>query len=118
VAERGAGKTVRVLLLDVSQSMAAASHGGGGVSAFDRARAEIARHANYDQDVRINLIEAGARPRPLFDRLTTNFSAVRDELAAARVRGERLNLQKAIDASAEMLAKAPAPSGSAGRHTV
>jgi hypothetical protein len=113
VAERGAGKTVRVLLLDVSQSMAAASHGGGGVSAFDRARAEIARHANYDQDVRINLIEAGARPRPLFDRLTTNFSAVRDELAAARVRGERLNLQKAIDASAEMLAKAPAPSGSA-----
>src|SRR5436309_3196105 len=56
VAE-SAGEAVRVVILDRSQSMAAASHG---VQAFERARPAAAKHLAYAPGLRGNLILAAA----------------------------------------------------------
>jgi hypothetical protein len=94
----------RVVVLDVSQSMAAV---GGGVSAFERARAIAEKQLTGDvrPGSRVNLILAGATARPVFDRLTTNFAAMREELSRASVHPERLNVQLSINAAAEILSK-------------
>lgn len=97
-------KAVRIVIVDQSQSMGARVHG---VAAFEKARATAAKYLEYDPQLRANLILAGAQPRGSFDRLTTNFAALRDELGKSQVRSERLNLQAAINQAGEMLSGAP-----------
>src|SRR5439155_16688972 len=94
---------VRVVILDQSLSMSAGVHG---VSAFERGRAIASPALDYRPGARANLILAGAQPRAAFDRLTSNFEALREELSKAKPRTERLNIQAAINAAAEMLADA------------
>src|SRR3954466_8179199 len=52
------GDAVRVVILDRSQSMAAASNG---VQAFERARPAAAKHLGYSPGRRVNLIFAAAK---------------------------------------------------------
>jgi hypothetical protein len=94
--------SARVVLLDVSQSLAAQHRG---VRLFERARSVAAGYLGEQPGSQADLILAGATARPAFTRLTTNFAALRDELSHAQVRPERLNVAAAINQAAELLAK-------------
>jgi hypothetical protein len=96
------GTAVRVVLLDVSQSMAAENRG---IRAFERARPLAARHLSYRPGLRANLLLAGASARSVFDRASTNFSTLRDEVARAAVLPERLDVQTALNRAAELLSQ-------------
>jgi hypothetical protein len=93
---------VRVVIVDMSQSMAAAGHG---IRAFERARATAAGHLEYKSGMKAGLVLAGARPRTVFTRASTNFSAMRDELARTEPAPERLALQEALNVASEILAR-------------
>lgn len=92
---------VRVVLLDVSQSMAAHA---GAVEQIERARTVAANYLRYRPGLAANLILAGARPRTVFDTPSTNFEALRDSLAHCRAMPERCDVTRALDAAARMLA--------------
>jgi hypothetical protein len=96
------GDAVRVVILDRSQSMAAVSNG---VQAFERARPAAAKQLAYSPGRRVNLIFAGAKPVPVFQGPSSNFSAVQEALAAAKPLPENLNLKAALERAGEMLAK-------------
>jgi hypothetical protein len=96
-ADAGAD-TVRLVVLDQSQSMAAAVHG---VAAFDRAKPIASKYLS-GTGARGALIFAAARPRTPFDRPSNNFTALREELSGTRPLPERLNLAAAINVAAEM----------------
>jgi hypothetical protein len=93
---------VRVVVLDVSQSMAAASHG---VQAFERARPLAARRLEFRNGMRADLILAGARATSVFTRASTNFSVLRDELSRARPTPEKLAVPEALNLASEILAR-------------
>lgn len=99
-AEAGADM-VRIVILDQSASMAAQS---GGIASIDRARPVAALWLDGN-GARGALIFAAARARTVFDRPTANWSALRDELAAAKALPERLNLSSAINLAADLLSK-------------
>ncbi len=98
--EEETGSATRVVLLDVSQSMAARS---GGIQAFERARSLAANHLAFRPDLLGDLILAGATARPVFERPSSNFGALRDELGKAGPRPERLNVQAALSAAVRLL---------------
>jgi hypothetical protein len=104
-------RTARVVILDVSQSMAARSMGS---EAIERARPAAAGHLAYQPGLAANLIFAGATSRSTFEHLSTNFGALRDELGKAVPRPERLNVQAALQLAADMLARERGDTGSAG----
>lgn len=93
-------KVVRVVLLDVSQSMAAQSKG---ITSLDRGRPIAAQELQFRQELRANLLLAAAQPQAVFASASTNFSALRDALATAAALPQRLNVQPAIDLAGEML---------------
>src|SRR5579872_1896572 len=93
---------VRVVVLDISQSMAAASHG---VQVFERARALAAKTLEYRGGMKADLVLAGSRARPVFQQASSNFSVLRDELSQARPAPQRLSVQDAINAASEILAR-------------
>lgn len=95
------GNALRVVVLDVSHSMAA---GTNGIQLFERARPLAARHLADQAGLRANLILAGATPRPAFEQLSSNFPALRDELARVKTRPERLNVQAALNQAGRLLA--------------
>ncbi len=103
-----AGAAARVVILDVSQSMAAESRG---VQLFERARPAAAAYLADRPDLRAGLILAGASARPVFDRLSANTNALRDDLGRASVRPERLNAQAAVNRASELLNVATADTG-------
>jgi len=95
------GQAIRVVLLDVSQSMAANE---GSVELIQRARPRAADYLRYRPGLKANLILAGARPRAVFEQPSTNFGTLRDELARCRVRPERIDVRRALALAATMLA--------------
>jgi hypothetical protein len=103
-----AGEVSRVLIVDVSQSMAA---GSSGVATFERARSKAAEFLEYQPGLRANLILAGAAPQPIFDGLSTNLQALRDDLQRARTLPERLNVQAALNLASQLLATVPSTTG-------
>ncbi len=105
VSDRLSGDTVRVVVLDVSQSMAATERG---VEAIERARTIAAGHLRYRPGLWADLVLAGATSRAAFDQASTNFDALRDELARCRVRPERVDVSRAVAMAAELLAPASA----------
>jgi hypothetical protein len=108
ISTEEASDASRVVLLDVSQSMAAES---GGIELLERARPLAADYLQKQSGLQANLILGGARAQPAFDRASFNFPALREELARARVRPERLHVQAALNSAADLLAKA----GDSGR---
>jgi hypothetical protein len=103
-ASTGTEAATRVVLLDVSQSLAA---GERGIQAFERARALAAERLSYRPGLAANVILAGAKAEPTFARPSTNFSALRDELSRATVRPERLDVTAAIATAAAMFDDKP-----------
>src|SRR5688572_3978375 len=104
IAATAPGTTARVVVIDQSQSMAAVT---GGASSFERARPVAAKYLAYQNGLQANLVLAAARARPVFQQLSVNVGAMRDELSGAKVRPERLDVQAAVNAAAEMLSKVP-----------
>ncbi len=100
VSDDQTGSTVRVVVLDVSQSMAAVDRG---MQALDRARPVTAGYLKYRRDLKANLILAAARPEAVFDTASSNLESLREELARCRVLPERLDVNRALTAAAEML---------------
>jgi hypothetical protein len=96
-----AGEAVRVVVLDVSQSMAAAD---GGVAVFERARTRAGRYLQYRPGLAANVLLAGARTQAVFDEPSTNTQALREELSRAAVRPEHIDLPAALELAARMLA--------------
>jgi hypothetical protein len=103
VSDASQGETVRVVVLDVSQSMAAVR---GGIEQFERARTLAAGHLKYRPDLHGNLILAGAQPRAVFTEPSQNFEALREALAKSGPKPERLDVSRALAHAAEMLAPA------------
>ncbi len=95
-------KRVRVVLLDLSQSMAATSES---VQVFERARSMAARHLDPPLGTEANLILAAATAQPVFDRPSTNAAALVDEVGRAKPLPQRIRVQEAINVAAEMLTK-------------
>jgi hypothetical protein len=93
---------VRVVVLDVSQSMGATNHG---IESFERARPLAARHLEYRRGMKADLILAGARPVSVFTRASSNFSVLRDELSRAKLQPEKLAVQEALNLASEIIAR-------------
>jgi len=100
VSDRLSGDAVRVVVLDLSQSMAATEHG---IEAIERARTVAADHLRYRPGLQANLILAGATARGVFDGPSTNFNALRDELSRCRALPQGINVNRALEEAARML---------------
>ncbi|HQE43075.1 MAG TPA: BatA and WFA domain-containing protein [Phycisphaerae bacterium] len=94
------GPASRVVIVDASQSLAASVNG---IQAFERARSAAARYLGYAPGLRANVILAGARPHAVFEGPSSNLAALREALAQARPRPERLDAGAALAAAAQML---------------
>jgi hypothetical protein len=103
VSDQNAGEAVRVVLLDVSQSMAALD---GAAQAIERARTIAAGYLRYRPGLQANLVLCGAGSRAVFEQVSTNFEVLRQELASCRALAERLDANRALDVAAGMLAAA------------
>jgi len=101
VSDQTDGDAVRVVALDVSQSMAATDRG---IAALERARTVAANDLRYRPGLKVNLILAGAAPRSVFEAPSTNFDALHDELAHAKVLPQRVDVQKLVESARQMLA--------------
>jgi hypothetical protein len=97
-----AASIVRVVVLDVSHSMAAVDHG---VQVFERARPLAGKQLEFRNGLRADLILAGARPTSVFTRASTNFSVLRDELSRARPTAQKLAVPEALNLASEVLAR-------------
>ena len=105
--------TTRVVVLDVSQSMAARTNG---VQSIERARPVAAAQFAFRPGLAVNLLLCGATVRSVFDRPSTNLGALRQDLGKAAPLPERLNAQAALNAAAAMLSSAAGEGrGSSGR---
>ncbi|MCH8829752.1 MAG: BatA and WFA domain-containing protein [Planctomycetes bacterium] len=93
---------VRVVLVDISQSMATRVRG---IELFERGRPLAARKLVFQSGLKADLILAGARPRAVFGIPSTNFSALQEELSQSSPRPERLNVQPALNMAAELLSQ-------------
>ena len=103
VSDRETGDTVRVVVLDVSQSMAASDRG---IEAIERARTVAAEHLRYRPGLWANLVVAGASPRAAFEQVSTNFDALREELSRCQVLPQRMDARRAIALAARLLTPA------------
>jgi len=101
----GEADTLRVVLLDVSQSMAATHER---MSAMDRARTVAGRYFRYRPGLKANLLLAGSRPRSVFPAPSANFDALQAELARCQPRPVRLDVPAALEVAGRMLADAGA----------
>lgn len=95
------GGVARVLLVDVSQSMAAVDRG---IGALERARPAAAHWLGFAPQMRASLILAGARPHPVFEELSPNLPALRESLAKSRPLPQRLAVQPALRMAGDLLA--------------
>jgi hypothetical protein len=109
LVEPGApGDAVRVVMLDVSHSMAASNQG---VQRFEKARSMAADYLAYQANLRANLILAGASAVAPFDRPTENLAALREEIRTATPTYERLNLAAALRRAGELLSRTAEEAG-------
>ncbi|GAA4436101.1 BatA and WFA domain-containing protein [Bremerella cremea] len=95
------GDAIRIVVLDVSQSMAASD---GTTPGIQRARSFASRYLQYRPGLKTNLIVAGARPAAVFDNVSTNFESLREEVARAEVLPERMDVDAALELAARQLA--------------
>ncbi|MEW4453406.1 BatA and WFA domain-containing protein [Bremerella sp. JC817] len=95
------GDAIRVVVLDVSQSMAASD---GTTPGIQRARSFASRYLQYRPGLKTNLIVAGARPAAVFDNVSTNFESLLEEVARAEVLPERMDVDAALELAAKQLA--------------
>lgn len=101
VAMQSSGDTARVIVLDVSQSMAA---GSGGVTGWSQAQASGLQFLESTASSHANVIFAGARPRSVFDSLSRNLNGLRTAIKQATPRAERCDPRAALEVAGRMLA--------------
>ena len=101
ITEGGEADTLRVVLLDTSQSMAATENG---IRVIERAKSKAAEYLAYRPGLKAGLILAAAQPESAFQQTSTNFEALRDTLKKATTRPEELDVNAAIEKAARMLA--------------
>ncbi len=99
--EEDAGDTVRVVVLDTSLSMEAVD---GTTKVIQRARSVADKYLQYRRGLRASVILAGARPHTVFDNVSTNFKALREELARADAQPQRIDVHAALELAARQLA--------------
>ena len=104
IALDGTQPTVRIVLLDVSQSMQARR---AVAQVFDRAKAAAGGYVRYRSGLRANIIACAARAVPLFERVSENLAGLETALAAVEPRSEALDVQAALSAAAQMFAQSP-----------
>ncbi|PQO29060.1 vWA domain-containing protein [Blastopirellula marina] len=95
------GDTVRVVVLDVSQSMGALD---GNTTGMQKGLSTADRYLKFQRGLHANLILADARPQIVFDNVSTNFEALREELSRAKVAAERIDVDAALELAAQQLA--------------
>ena len=101
-ADHRSGDTVRIVLVDASQSMAATV---GATQQIAQARTLAAnQYLQYESGLWANLILAAATPRTVFEGPSTNFETLRDELSRCQALPERLDVKAALERAAQMLA--------------
>jgi hypothetical protein len=110
VVEEETADTVRVVILDISQSMGTIDDG---VAFLDRARVIAADQLEYRRGLKANLVLAGSRAHQVFASPSSNFGALRDSLEAAVAKPQRLDINAALRLAATMLI-APADEGESG----
>jgi len=101
VSDQNAGEAVRVVLLDVSQSMAAID---GSTQAIERARTIAAGYLRDRPGLQADPLLAGGTAHAVFEQVSTNFEVLRQELATCRTLPERLDANRALDVAARLLA--------------
>ena len=101
VSEQLEGDVIRVVALDVSQSMAAADRG---VAAMERARTRAATLLRYQPGLKANLLFVGAETRAVFEAPSVNFDRLREELAKTEVLPQRVDARKFVETATRMLA--------------
>lgn len=103
VSTDSVGETARVVVLDVSQSMAA---GRGGSTAWNQAQTAALQFLDLGSGARANVVFAGARGRSVFDSLSPNLAALREAVGQAEVRAERSDPQAALELAGRLLGQA------------
>jgi hypothetical protein len=96
--------TARVILLDVSQSMAAKR---GASSAIDQAKSIALKYLEYSPNLQANLVLVGAKPRPVFPSLSPNLSILREAVQSSTPRCERSDIKSAMTVAGNMLSASP-----------
>lgn len=102
LSSEGAASTIRLVVVDVSQSMAAEA---GGIAAMERARVIAEPYLQPESGLNANLAFAAAETRPVFDRPSGNMTALRSELAQCQPRPQTLNVAALLNKAAELFAK-------------
>ncbi|MCO8123256.1 VWA domain-containing protein [Stieleria sp. TO1_6] len=90
----------RVLIVDVSQSMAA---GRGGRQPLERARSIADKYISSDQDLVVGVVFAAARPEVVFQQLSSNFSALRQSIRNVATLPQSADAMAAINQAAVWL---------------
>lgn len=93
----------RVVLVDVSQSMAA---GSGGVSGISQARTAALEFLDAMPGVQANVIFVGAQPRPVFEQLSPNLPSLRQAVQDIQARPEQADVSGAVQLAGRMLQQA------------
>ncbi|MGQ0635963.1 MAG: BatA domain-containing protein [Planctomycetaceae bacterium] len=95
-------RLLRIVVADVSQSMAAVHQG---VQLFERTRPLVARRLENKSGTRANLILAAARPASVFEQASSNYAMLREALATARPLPQRCDVQAALNLASELIAR-------------
>lgn len=96
---------VKIVLLDVSQSMGAID---GAATRFDQARAAVAKELQYKSGLAANLMFAAHNTTAVFQSPSANFGLLRERLADSSVLPTGLNTEVAFDSIGQQLEKSAA----------
>ena len=91
----------RIVILDVSQSMAATDASVGG---FQLAKVQAKRFLETESGLKANLILAGAQPKAVFEQASANLKVLGDALVEASAKPEHIDVQAALSMASTMLA--------------
>lgn len=95
----------RIVILDVSQSMAATDANVGG---FQLAKVQAKRFLESESGLKANLILAGAQPKAVFEQASANLKVLGDALVEASAKPEHIDVQAALSMASTMLASGDA----------
>jgi len=91
----------RIVILDISQSMAATDANVGG---FQLAKVQAKRFLEAESGLKANLILAGAQPKAVFEKASANLKVLGDALVEASAKPEHIDVQAALSMASTMLA--------------
>jgi len=92
--------TARVIVIDISQSMAVKS---AGTTAISRAQTLALKYLEYSPSLQANVVLVGAKARPVFKLVSPNLAIVRESVLTAVARCERADVKSAMNLIGSML---------------